>query len=226
MGNSSMNPSVKLRAVLRPGLYVITDSAQSRGRSNEEVVTAAVRGGASVVQLREKSLDPAALKSLAVRLLEICRAGGTTFIINDDPVLTAEIGADGVHLGPEDPSPTAARTILGSRALIGWSVKGSVEMARQAAGLGVDYVAAGSIFPTGTKAGAIVVGTGMIGQVRDAARLPVVAIGGITLANVSSVIAAGADLACVASAVVGAEDVEETCRRFVELISEARALRD
>jgi len=207
--------------VLR-GLYVLTDSAHSRGRSTQEVVQAAVRGGAAVVQLREKQLAGAALHELAVRLRDICRAGGCTFIVNDDPRLAAEVGADGVHLGPEDAPPEEARQLLGPVFEVGWSAKGSLEMAAQARARGASYIAAGSMFPTQTKAGAIVVGPEVIRAMRGATTLPIAAIGGITLENVATVVTAGADMICTASAVVGAANVEEACRRFVTAIEEAR----
>ncbi|MDE3076497.1 MAG: thiamine phosphate synthase [Chloroflexota bacterium] len=213
------------RVALPPGLYVITDRGLSRGRSQEEVVRAAVKGGAAVVQLREKMLPRPELLQLALRLRDICREGGAAFIVNDDPELAAEVEADGVHVGPEDPSPAEARRIVGRTAAIGWSVKGSAELAREAAGLTVDYVAAGAIFPTQTKAGAQVVGVHSIRSVKEASGLPVAAIGGITLENVASVIRAGADWACVVSAVVAADDVEAAARSFTETIEQAMAQR-
>lgn len=207
---------------MKPGLYVITDSGLSRGRSDEEVVRAAVRGGATVIQLREKNLARPALRELALRLLDICRTGGAAFIVNDDPELAADIGADGAHVGPDDPAPSEARRLLGPNAELGWSTKSSMELAGQAKSLGVSYVAAGSIFMTTTKAVTRGVGVDVIHQMKQASGLPVAAIGGINLDNVASVAKAGADYVCAISSVVASKDIEATCRRFNEIIEAAR----
>src|SRR5690242_15631220 len=98
---------------LRPGLYVITDRGLSKGRSHEEVVAAALRGGAVAIQLRDKDCPREELLATGRRLAQLCRDAGAAFIVNDDPAVAAEIGADGVHLGPEDPSPERARALLG-----------------------------------------------------------------------------------------------------------------
>ncbi|MHB8620447.1 MAG: thiamine phosphate synthase, partial [Chloroflexota bacterium] len=110
--------------------------------------------------------------------------------------------------------------VLGADALIGWSVKGSADLARQAALRGVDYVAAGSIFPTTTKAGATVVGLEALREIRQAFSGPVAAIGGISLDTAAAVAEAGADLVCVVSAVVGAADVEGAARSLSDQIRE------
>ena len=197
---------------------MITDRALSAGRSHEDVVAAALRGGATAIQLRDKTCGRAELVATGRRLAQLCRDAGATFIVNDDPAVAAEIGADGVHLGPDDPSPAAARAILGSRAVIGYSAKASPELAQQAESAGVDYVVAGSIFPTSTKADATVVGLAAIRAITAAVRIPVAGIGGIGSANGGSVIEAGADVACVISAAVAAPDVEGACRQMADRI--------
>ena len=153
----------------------------------------------------------------------LCHDAGATFIVNDDPAVAAEIGADGVHLGPTDPPPAEARKVLGPGALVGFSAKASAEAARAAAAAGADYVAAGSIFPTTTKAGATVVGPAAIRSIKQAVNVPVAAIGGINAGNIGAVIEAGAALACVISAAVAADDVEAACREMVERIRESSA---
>jgi len=201
------------------GLYVITDQTLSRDRSDEEVVSAALAGGARVIQLREKTLPRPELVRLGKRLRQITAQAKALFIVNDDPELAAEVGADGVHLGPGDPAPSTARAILGPNAIVGWSVKGSLDMARQAAAEGVDYIAVGSIFATSTKAGAIQVGLQTLRNIRAAVDLPIAPIGGISQANIGDVAAAGADMACVISAVVAAPDVELAARRLSEALA-------
>jgi thiamine-phosphate diphosphorylase len=203
---------------LPPGLYVITDRRLSLGRSHEDVVAAALRGGATTIQLRDKSCPRHELIATGRRLAQLCREAGASFIVNDDPAVAAEIGADGVHLGPEDPSPAEARTLMGAGALVGYSAKASPELARQAEEAGADYVVAGSIFPTTTKEDATVVGLEAIRAIKAAVSIPVAAIGGIGPGNIGSVIQAGADVACVISAAVAAEDVEAACRDMVERI--------
>lgn len=200
------------------GLYVITDSQLARGRSHEQVVQAALRGGAHIIQLRDKERSRAELAPIGRRLADLCRQAGALFIVNDDPDLAAEIGADGVHVGPTDMPPEDARRIVGPEAIVGWSIKASVETAQHAEELGVSYVAVGSIFPTSTKAGASAVGPEAIRRVRQAVSLPVAAIGGITAANVAQVVDAGADMVCVISAVVGVADVERAALDLAHII--------
>ena len=204
---------------------MITDRRLSRGRSHDDVVAAALRGGASIIQLRDKDLDRAELIEVGGRLAELCHAAGALFMVNDDPEVARASGADGVHLGPDDPAPAIARAQLGPAAIIGFSAKASVEAARAA---GADYVVAGSIFPTSTKSGATVVGLPAISAMRRAVDVTVAAIGGIDASNVASVIEAGADVACVISAAVAAPDVELACRALLAEIERGlhvRALR-
>lgn len=201
------------------GLYVITDRQSAHGRNHEEVVAAALRGGAHIIQLRDKEATRDELLATGKRLSELCRDAGAVFIVNDDPTLAAEVGASGVHVGPTDTAPDEARQILGPDAIVGWSIKASVETARRAQELGVSYVAVGSIFATSTKVGAVEVGVGAIERVRAAVELPVAAIGGINSANLGDVVRAGADMACVISAVVAAPDVELACRELCRIIA-------
>jgi thiamine-phosphate diphosphorylase len=193
------------------GLYVITDRGLSRGRSDEEIVAAALAGGARIIQLRDKERPRGDLVDIGRRLKQQCQAAGALFIVNDDPHLAADVGADGVHVGPTDMPPDQARAIVGPQAIVGWSIKASVETARQAERVGVSYVAVGSIFPTTTKTVAEPVGPEAIRAVRQAVRLPVAAIGGINAENVAQVIDAGADMACVISAAVSQDDVTLAC---------------
>jgi thiamine-phosphate diphosphorylase len=196
------------------GLYVITDRQLARGRSHEEVVGAALRGGARIIQLRDKEAPRDELVETGNRLAQLCKQAGALFIVNDDPELAAEVGAGGVHVGPTDTPPDEARRILGPDAVVGWSIKASVDMARQAQELGVSYVAVGSIYATSTKAGAVEVGVDAIRRVRAAVSLPIAAIGGIKAANVGEVIRAGADMVCVISAAVAAPNIELACREI------------
>ncbi|MBV9119596.1 MAG: thiamine phosphate synthase [Chloroflexi bacterium] len=203
---------------MQRGLYVITDRPAAHGRAHDEVVQAALRGGAAVIQLRDKDCSPADLIATARRLSRMCHDAGAAFIVNDDAAIAAEAGADGVHLGPFDGGVAEARELLGPDAIVGYSAKASVELAIAAERQGASYVVAGSIFPTATKSDASVVGTAPLTAIRAALSVPVGAIGGIGVERASEVLAAGADLVCVISAVVGAEDIEAAARAFVTQI--------
>jgi len=162
-------------------------------------------GGATFVQLREKNLPVLDFYNDAKAALSVARQRGVTLIINDRVDLALAIGADGVHLGQDDLPPDAARKLLGDKAIIGYSTH-NVSQAIAAASLPVDYVAIGPIFETGTKANPDpVVGLEGLRAVRDAiGNLPLVAIGGITLAGAASVIEAGADSIALISALLSA----------------------
>ena len=201
------------------GLYVITDRGLSRGRTHEEVVAAALQGGASIVQLRDKDASRDELLRTGRELARMCRDAGALFIVNDDPGLAAEVGAAGVHVGPTDMPPERAREIVGPDAIVGWSIKASLDTARTAERLGVSYVAVGSIYPTSTKAGASPVGPETIGRVKAAVGLPVAAIGGINASNVGAVAEAGADMVCVISAAVAAENVTLACSELLRIMN-------
>lgn len=189
------------------GLYVITDERAAGG--HEAVARAAIAGGASVLQLRDKSTPADALLEIAHNLRGLTRAAGVLLLINDDPQLALACDADGVHLGPDDISLQEARRVLGPNALIGVSC-GDVREAKTAEENGADYIGAGAIFSTQTKldAGAPI-GLGVLRAIVDATSLPVAAIGGIAVSNIASVRDAGAKIACVISAVTNAENETE-----------------
>ncbi len=180
------------------GLYLITPAGSDA--LVLDTVRAALRGGARVVQYRDKERPAAAQVTLARQLLALCREAGVLLLINDDPVVARDSQADGVHLGQGDSSITAARALLGSGKLIGVSTR-TVEQARQAQGAGADYIGLGAMFPTGTKDNAELVGVERLRQVRQAVRLPIVAIGGINYTNAGVLLDAGAHALAVISAV-------------------------
>jgi thiamine-phosphate pyrophosphorylase len=189
-----------------PAIYPITDARMS-GLSHAEQVRRMIEGGATFIQLRDKDVAPREFHKAAAEVIEIARPRGVRIIINDRVDIALVLKADGVHLGQEDMPPEAARSILGDRAIIGFSTH-SLEQVRAALKLPIDYVAFGPIFPTRTKTNADgVVGLEGLRQVRHiAGNLPLVAIGGITGENVRSVIDAGANLAAVIGAIVSDPD--------------------
>jgi thiamine-phosphate pyrophosphorylase len=185
-----------------PRLYAITDTRLS-GLSHAEQVGRLILGGARLIQLREKHASAREFFREAAAALQVARALGARLIINDRVDIALALGADGVHLGQDDLPPEAARRLLGERALIGFSTH-NLEQAVAAAGLPIDYLAIGPIFPTASKENPDpVVGLGGLLQVRAALpSLPLVAIGGMTLENGPQALASGADSLAVISALL------------------------
>ncbi|PLX77748.1 MAG: phosphomethylpyrimidine kinase, partial [Desulfuromonas sp.] len=181
------------------GLYIITDS--NRDGRLEERIEAALRGGARIVQYRDKSADLTEQERMARRLAQLCREHRALFLINDSPQLAVAVGADGVHLGQQDMLLAEARKLLGPKKIIGISTR-TVEQAVQAAKAGADYIAVGSMFPTGSKDDAELVGPERLREIRKLTDLPLVAIGGIGRRNAAEVLAAGADSLALISAVM------------------------
>lgn len=196
------------------GLYVLTDPSPRPGRGPEELVRAALSGGANIVQLREKRLTTPDLVRLAKRLNGIARAHGALFIVNDRVDAALASGADGVHLGPDDMSPADARRILGAGRLVGVSV-GTIDEARLAAPH-ASYFGVGAIFASKTKADAgWPVGVRRLSAIgRACPGRPLVAIGGIHEGNIAEVARAGAAAAAVVSAIARAADMEKAARRL------------
>ena len=206
-----------------PRLYVILDRAAARGRDLLTILDATLAGGCRLVQLREKEWPSGRLLPMAERLRDRCRAAGATFVVNDRLDLALALGADGVHLGQDDLPPAAARPLLRPGMILGLSTH-SLEQARAAQAAGADYVAVGSMFPTGTKPDFQLVGPELIGKLRGEISVPLIGIGGITHDNVTQVIRAGADGVAVISAVCGAPNPEAATRRFLGAIESARNL--
>jgi thiamine-phosphate pyrophosphorylase len=185
-------------------LYVILDPTASGGRDPVVLADAVLAAGGRWLQLRDKAATTRDLAALARRLLARTRVAGGLLIVNDRLDVALAVGADGVHLGQDD-LPTADARRLASGLVVGVSTH-SVEQARQAQEHGADYVALGSIYPTGSKAGFQLVGVGALRRVRPHVRGPLVAIGGITAERVPELLAAGADGVAVISAIGAARD--------------------
>jgi len=200
-------------------LYVITDERVSRGRSHLEVAEAAIRGGADVIQLRDKTLESGELYRIAVALRRITRAANVPLIVNDRLDIALAADADGLHVGQDDLPAAVARKLMGPGKLLGVSTETPAE-AIQAEKDGADYVGVGPIFEArGTKSDAgAPKGPGMIAPIRGACGLPIVAIGGIKAGNARSVREAGADAVAVISDIVGADDIALAARRIRDLL--------
>lgn len=199
------------------GLYAITPDAPLPTSTLVEQVGAAIAGGARVIQYRDKTHGRDERCQRAAALLTICRASGVPLIINDDLELAVELGADGVHLGRDDPDPRAARERLGETAIIGVSCYDQLALAEAAEAAGAGYVAFGSFFPSTTKPKAVRPDPGLLTEARRRVALPLVAIGGITPHNGGSLIAAGADMLAVVTGVFAQPDITAAARAYTNL---------
>ena len=196
------------------GYYFITEARLSRA-GNLSDVAGAVAAKVRVVQYREKQGLTGELVAEARQLRELCRH--IIFLVNDRVDLALEVGADGVHLGQEDLSYHEARQLLGPGKIIGVTVHNVAEALAAQAG-GADYLGVSPIFSTATKADAgAPSGVALLSEIRRRVTLPLVAIGGITLANAPAVIAAGADAVCAIAAVVTHPDVRGEIEKFQKL---------
>lgn len=207
------------------GLYVVTDHAHCARLGLEASVTAALQGGARLVQYRDKSPDGARRFDEARRLSRLCAAHGALFIINDDAHLARAVAANGVHVGRGDMTVDEARRILGSAAIIGASCYDDLDLARQATDAGADYVAFGSVFPSLTKPDAARAPLELLARAHEALEVPVCAIGGINADNIAKVAHAGARMAAVVSAVFAAADIAAATRNLIHLFEDGARTR-
>jgi thiamine-phosphate pyrophosphorylase len=195
------------------GLYAVTPDEPDTAVLTAKVELA-VRGGARMVQYRNKSAGPRLRRRQALALLRLCRARGVPLIVNDDLDLAVELDADGAHLGRSDAALVAARKRLPAGRLLGASCYDDLDAALAAINAGADYVAFGAAFPTAIKPGAPRATLALYAEAQARLDVPIVAIGGITPENAASVVAAGADAVAVITALFGAEDIEDRARRF------------
>ncbi len=198
------------------GLYVITSS--DFGRRHEEIAEMALKAGVRIIQLREKKKSSREIYEIAKRIRKLCDDYGAIFIVNDRLDIAILSGADGVHVGKEDPPAERIREVFDG--IIGVSVD-SVEEAKEAENY-ADYVGAGPVFPTKTKLDAgDVMGLEGLKRIKEAVRIPVVAIGGINKENVGEV-AKIADAVAVVSAVASAEDPYRAARELLEIVRKVK----
>lgn len=200
-------------------LYAVTDRAWTGKQTLYQQVEAALKGGVTCVQLREKALDEAAFLQEARDICALCRRYGVPFIVNDNVDVAVACGADGVHVGQEDMEAGEVRRRVGEDMILGVSVH-MVEEARQAVRNGADYLGLGAVFPTGTKTDADVMPGDMIRAICGAVDVPTVAIGGLNRSNILQLSGSGVDGAALVSAIFGAEDIETACRELRALAEE------
>jgi thiamine-phosphate pyrophosphorylase len=204
-------------------VYVLLDRDFTAGRSLVVVAEAAIRGGATVLQLRDKSSDIHRFSADAMAIVAIARAAGVPLIINDRVDLALAVDADGVHVGEDDLPVEATRRLVGPDRFVGASA-GSVEAARAAIAAGADHLGVGPVYEArGTKTDAgPPVGLTLIRAIAAFSPLPIVGIGGITAENAGAVIAAGAAGVAVISAVGLAPDVEAATRNLAHSVGAIR----
>ncbi|MCP1726044.1 thiamine-phosphate pyrophosphorylase [Natronospira proteinivora] len=183
------------------GIYVLTDHHDADDKRLLADVSAALAGGAAMIQYRDKSSDSRKRRRQAEALQTLCRQHDRPLIINDDLALAEAIAADGLHLGRDDGDLGEARARLGDQAIIGLSCYNELDRARQGAAEGADYLAFGSVFPSDTKPDAVHCPLPLLEMAARELDRPICAIGGIALANAGHVAATGARLAAVIGAV-------------------------
>lgn len=206
-------------------LYLITDRDLSRGRSVLTVVAAALAGGVDMVQLRDKKVETHIVVEDGLRVHDLTARAGVPLIVNDRVDVALSIDAEGAHVGQTDLPAAMARALLPQPRLLGVSTS-AVAMAQQAYQDGADYIGFGPLYHTTTKqTTASPRGLQILAEVVAAVPIPVVVLGGISLANIAEVVAAGADHVAVCSAIVGAEDVQRAAASLKEQMEKARASR-
>ena len=194
-------------------LYAVTDRAWVGDQTLYEQVEAALKGGATCVQLREKELDEGAFLQEAKELCALCRRYSVPFIVNDDVDIAAACGADGIHVGQEDMAAGEVRRRVGKDMILGVSVH-TVEEARQAVRDGADYLGLGAVFHTSTKTDAERMPNETLRAICEAVDVPIVAIGGINRDNLLQLSGSGVDGVALVSAIFSAEDIEGACREL------------
>jgi thiamine-phosphate pyrophosphorylase len=210
------------KSVFDLGLYLVTDRAACLGRDLLDVVAEAVAGGVGLVQLREKTAATREFVELARALVALLRPQGVPLLINDRLDVALAVGADGIHVGQDDMSPVDARALLGLQAIIGLSVTG-LDETRASRGQPVDYLGAGPVFATTTKADAgQPQGLDGLAAMLALAEVPVVGIGAITAANAGAVLATGARGVAVVSAICSAPDPRAAAQELRRIVDEGR----
>lgn len=200
-------------------LYAVTDRAFAKKQTLYEQVNSAIKGGITMLQLREKELSEAEFLKEAEKIKPLCRANDIPFIINDDVDVAVKCGADGVHIGQNDMAAEKVRQIIGNKMILGVSAQ-TVEQAIKAENAGADYLGVGAVFPTSTKTDALSVSYETLKEICASVSIPVVAIGGICAENIKELSGSGIDGVALVSAIFGAEDIERECEILKKLTRE------
>ena len=194
-------------------LYAVTDRTWLNGRSLAECVRESILGGATMIQLREKSLGYEAFKYQALEIQALCRENHIPFLINDNVNLALDVGADGVHVRQSDMNAANVRELVGPGKILGVSVR-TVDEALLAQSQGADYLGAGAVFHTGSKNDAVGITHEALREICRAVNIPVVAIGGINAGNIHELAGSGIAGVAVISAVFAAGDIRGASREL------------
>ena len=198
-------------------LYAVTDRAWLRGQTLPEQAEAAIRGGATCIQLREKELDGDAFLQEAMEMKALCSRYGVPLFINDNVDVAIACRADGVHIGQHDAPAAEVRRRIGPDMMLGVSAQ-TVEQALKAQADGADCLGVGAVFSTGTKPDADDVSRDTLKAICGAVNIPVVAIGGINRDNIRALAGSGIDGVAVVSAIFAAEDIEQAARELRDTV--------
>jgi len=198
-------------------VYLITDRGILGGRDLFKAVEEAIIGGASLIQLREKDISSRDFYDIAAKMKELLNAYNIPLIINDRLDIALAVGADGLHIGQEDIPLDIARGIMGPDKIIGYSVS-NLEQALYGEKNGADYLGAGPAYATGSKADAgSPIGLHNLQRIQESVSIPVVAIGGVGLANILEVRQTGVAGVSVISAILGSQDIREAAKNITAL---------
>ena len=188
-------------------LYAITDRSWLRDSTIYQQCEEALKGGATIVQLREKQLDDESFLKEAIEIKKLCEKYNVPFIVNDNVDVALKMDADGVHVGQSDMEAGNVRELIGPNRILGVSAK-NVEQALKAEACGADYLGVGAVFPTDTKADAEEVDFETLKEICEKVTIPVVAIGGITKDHLIELKGSGIVGIAVISAIFAADDIE------------------
>ena len=191
-------------------LYAVTDRAWTKGRTLLEQIEDALEGGVTCIQLREKELDDAAFFDEAIKVKALCQKYKVPFIVNDSVEVAVKAGADGVHVGQDDLPLCEVRKMCGKDMIIGVSAQ-TVAQALEAEQNGADYLGVGAVFPTSTKKDADAVSLETLKEICSSVSIPVVAIGGISKANMAELKGSGIAGVALVSAIFAAENIKAEC---------------
>ena len=205
-----------MKPVLDYRVYLVTDTVYFNDANIWNKMEAALRGGVTLVQYRDKTQESRILYERALKMKALCDKYNVPMLVDDRADIAFAVGAAGVHVGQSDLPAKVARRMLGTDAIIGVSAH-NAEEALAAEAAGADYLGCGAVYPTGTKKATSVIGVEGLKVIRSVTKLPFVGIGGVTLANYRDVLNAGADGAAIVSAILSANDIESTVQKFVQL---------
>lgn len=204
-------------------LYAVTDRKDADSRTLYNQVQSALKGGVTILQLREKNLDEDEFIREAVQIRELCHSYDVPLIINDNVEVALKSGADGVHVGIEDTPVAEIRKRVPSDFIIGATAK-TVAQAQKAEKSGADYIGVGAVFPSPTKKNAVRITRAELKEICSSVSIPAVAIGGICYDNADELIKGGMSGIAVVSAIFSAEDIESATKKLKEKAIEVTGL--